>query len=274
MSILSPTGIPEIVPIAYPERNGKSAPVSVPPWSLFGDTTIEYPDSDGKPMSDNTKQNKWIRLIVGNLEWLFRDQPNVFVAGDLLWYYTQHDPDKRLAPDVMLVFGRPKGDRGSYVQWKENDVPVTVAFEIRSPSNDEDEMAAKFYAYDDLGVEEYYVYDPDTNKLQIYHRGLQTFRQVHDIANYVSKRMGIRFEMTSPEMTIYLPTGERFKVLKESQAETRAERKRADAANRRADATTARMARLTELSRKARKGQASAEELTELERLEDNSHPA
>ena len=29
-----------------------------------------------------------------------------------------------------MVFGRPKGDRGSYKYWEEDDVPITVAFEV------------------------------------------------------------------------------------------------------------------------------------------------
>jgi hypothetical protein len=50
--------------------------------------TIEdviYPESDGQPMADNTKQFRWIMVIYYNLEWLFADDANVFVAGDLLW---------------------------------------------------------------------------------------------------------------------------------------------------------------------------------------------
>ncbi len=34
-------------------------------------TNIIYPDSDGKPMADNTKQFRWITVIYYNLEWLF-----------------------------------------------------------------------------------------------------------------------------------------------------------------------------------------------------------
>jgi len=45
---------------------------------------IIYPDSDGKPMADNTKQFDWITTLVGGLQVLFIDDPNVFVAGDLL----------------------------------------------------------------------------------------------------------------------------------------------------------------------------------------------
>ena len=45
---------------------------------------IVYPESDGKPMADNTEQFKWIVKIKENLEVLFKSNPDVFVSGDLL----------------------------------------------------------------------------------------------------------------------------------------------------------------------------------------------
>src|SRR5690349_16890133 len=94
---------------------------------------IVYPDQDGKPLSDNTKQGRWIVLLYDNLEALFRDREDVFVAPDNLWYPVEGRPDIRQAPDVYVVFGRPKGPRGSYQQWKEGGVPIHVVFEILSP---------------------------------------------------------------------------------------------------------------------------------------------
>lgn len=82
-------------------------------------SNITYPERDGNSMSDNTKQFRWIVVIKENLELLFADNPNIFVAGDLLWYPIKGDNKTRQAPDVMIVFGRPKGDRGSYRQWVE-----------------------------------------------------------------------------------------------------------------------------------------------------------
>ncbi|MEY3329748.1 MAG: hypothetical protein RLZZ115_2631, partial [Cyanobacteriota bacterium] len=49
-------------------------------------TTIIYSDTDGQPMADNTRQFQWIVTIKENLDLLFADNSNVFVAGDLLWY--------------------------------------------------------------------------------------------------------------------------------------------------------------------------------------------
>ena len=92
-----------------------------------------YPDSDGKPMADNTLQYRWIVLLVSNLKHLFRGQ-TVFVAGDLLWYpqpVTQH-PALSQAPDAMVVFGRPGGDRRSYKQWEEDNVAPQVVFSINN----------------------------------------------------------------------------------------------------------------------------------------------
>ncbi len=44
---------------------------------------IIYPDSDGQPMANNTEQFRWIVVIEQNLEWLFANDSNVFIAGDL-----------------------------------------------------------------------------------------------------------------------------------------------------------------------------------------------
>src|SRR5947209_16123772 len=152
---------------------------------------VHYPDGDGKPMADNTKQARWITVLYGNLCALFREAADVFVAMDLLWYAAQGQPEVRTAPDVMVVFGRPKGDRGSYRQWEEGGVPVSVAFEVLSPGNTVPEMADKFAFYEDHGVEEYYIYDPDNNRLQVFVRRGEVLARVRKVDNYVSPRLGI-----------------------------------------------------------------------------------
>jgi Uma2 family endonuclease len=96
---------------------------------------IIYPDSDGQPMADNTLQLEWIFIIKENLDWLFADREDVFVASDLLWYPVEGRPDIRRAPDALVAFGRPKGYRGSYIQHREGGVAPHVVFEILSPNN-------------------------------------------------------------------------------------------------------------------------------------------
>jgi Uma2 family endonuclease len=208
-------------------------------------------------MADNTKQALWIATLWGNLLILFHNVPNVFVAFDLLWYAVEGHSEVSTAPDVMIVFGRPKGHRGSYKQWEEDDIPVTVAFEILSPGNTDQEMARKFLFYDDHGVEEYYIYDPDRNQLEVYRRKGSVLRRVRGAKALVSPRLNIRFDLSGPEMVVYYPNGERFLTHEELAIERQRERQRA--------------ARMAELSRKARRQQTSAEELAELEQLENEA---
>jgi Uma2 family endonuclease len=225
-----------------------------------------YPDSDGKPMADNTLQFRWIQTIEGNLEALFRDRPDVFVAGDNLWYPVKGYPEIRNAPDVYVVFGRPKGHRGSYRQWEEDNVPLTVVFEILSPGNTVMEMDEKLDFYDQYGVEEYYLYDPDRNQLAGFVRKGEAFRRVRPIHNHLSPRLGIRFDVSGPELVVYHPDGRRFLTFEELDQE----RARLLSLN---DRLLGLNARLRELSRKARLGQATADELRELEALEEPPAP-
>ncbi len=171
---------------------------------------IVYPDSDGQLMADNTKQFQWIVLFKENLECLFADNPEVFVAGDLLWYPVEERPDIRVAPDVMVVFGRTKGDRGSYREWQENNIAPQVVFEILSPGNTAKEMIRKLKFYEQYGVEEYYIYDPDSNELTGLQRLEDELTIIENIENWQSPRLAIRFVLTSETLEVYYPDGRRF----------------------------------------------------------------
>jgi Uma2 family endonuclease len=178
--------------------------------TLALDRQIIYPDSDGQPMADNTEQFQWIVLFKENLECLFANDANVFVGGDLLWYAVEGQPEIRVAPDVMVALGRPKGKRGSYRQWQENNQPPQVVFEILSPGNTLKEMAKKLKFYDAHGVEEYYVYNPDTNDLAGFQRQNGELIIIDEMDNWVSPRLGIRFALTTETLLVYHPDGQRF----------------------------------------------------------------
>lgn len=197
---------------------------------LQDSTEVIYPDNDGQPMSDNTKQFRWIVVIKENLEWLFADNPAVFVAGDLLWYPIEGNNKIRTAPDAMVVFGRPKGDRGSYQQWKESNIAPQVIFEILSPGNTRTEMERKLLFYDRHGVEEYYLYDPDTNEFQGWLRTEGYLDAIEPIEHWVSPCLKIRFETSREELEIYRPDGNRFLGYVEIAQRLEQETQRADQA--------------------------------------------
>ncbi|MDB9467968.1 Uma2 family endonuclease [Dolichospermum circinale] len=171
---------------------------------------VIYPDSDGQPMANNTEQFRWILVIQQNLDWLFADNPDVFVAGDLFWYPIEGKNYLVNAPDVMVVFGRPKGKRGSYLQWQENNIAPQVVFEILSPSNSQTEMERKLIFYERHGVEEYYIYNPQNNQLRGWLKTEDGLDVISEIENWVSPRLGIKFDLSGEELQIYRPDGNKF----------------------------------------------------------------
>lgn len=173
-----------------------------------------YPDSDGKPIADNTEQYEWIVRLVTNLKHLLKDQV-AFVAGDLLWYPVEvkEPPAPRQAPDVMVALGRPAGYRGSYKQWEEDKIAPQVVFEILSPNNTRREMAEKQKFYEDYGVLESYYYDPDRKDFWGFVRS-----QPDDICTLItalylpwtSPLLQIKFELTEDGLAVFHPNGEPF----------------------------------------------------------------
>jgi len=215
---------------------------------------VIYPESNGQPMADNTEQFRWIVVIKENLDLLFANNPSVFVAGDLLWYPVEGNNTLCQAPDAMVVFGRPKGKRGSYLQWREENIAPQVVFEILSPSNRLKDLAKKFQFYDRYGVEEYYLYDPDHPDLSGWLRSeTGELAVIEEIADWVSPRLQIRFDLSGTELQIYRPDGRKFLSFAElddraQEAEQRANQaeQRANQAEQRADQAEQRATRLAE----------------------------
>ena len=186
-----------------------------------------YPESDDQPMGENTLQFQWIITLFHGFENLFFDRPNVFVASDLFWYPVRGDPTTVLAPDLMVVLGRPKGHRGSYKQWEEKRVAPQVIVEIQSPSNTGKEMTAKRRFYSRYGVEEFYQYDPEAGEFAVSLRSAQGLRRVREPDGFVSPRLGVRFEMpASGVLRVIRPDGRPFLTYQEliTAAETQQQR--------------------------------------------------
>jgi Uma2 family endonuclease len=210
---------------------------------------IVYPESDGEPMSDNTKQYDWMVKIAENLRILFAACHDVLVAANLLWYAVEAFPKERAAPDVMVVFGTPKGHRGSYLQWLDGVAPQVI-FELISHKSTDAQMLAKHAWYERYGVEEYYVYDPRNKHLEIHLRDGPLLRRRPDPHGFVSPRTGVRFDLSGPKLALIKPNGERFLTFLEMHEEMIASQRRAD------------------LYGKRRHGKATPQELAELDRLE------
>jgi Uma2 family endonuclease len=205
--------------------------LAVPPFL----PPIDYPDSDGMPMAENTLQYEWIVTIVTGLRHLFDGNPNVFVAGDLFWYPVERHPEIRMAPDAMVAIGRPPGHRGSYRQWEEAGIAPQVVFEVLSPGNRAGEMKGKLDFYARYGVEEYYIYDPDRLVLTGYLRKADRLIEISQMPGHVSARLGIKFIMGQDGLTLLRPDGEPFLPAEEIARRQDQERQRADREHDRAE---------------------------------------
>lgn len=110
----------------------------------------------------------------------------------------------------MVAFGRPKGDRGSYLQWQEENIAPQVVFEILSPSNSVPEMIQKFKFYERYGVEEYYIYNPDRIELSVWLRSQDELEKIEAIEDWVSPRLGVRFAIGTQGLELYRPDGQKI----------------------------------------------------------------
>ncbi|MEJ5277533.1 MAG: Uma2 family endonuclease, partial [Thermogemmata sp.] len=207
-----------------------------------------YPESDGI-------QYRWIVTIKENLDYLYRNDPNVFVAADNFIYPVRGDPSIRQAPDISVVFGRPKGDRPSYKVGEEDNIFPQVIFEIWSPSNREGDMARKRAVYRRYGAEEYYVYDPETQTLEIWLQNTSSdFREVMEPRSFISPRLGIRFELTPgeelrlshPDGQPFLSVAELWHLREQLALACEAEKQRAEAEKQGAEAAEREVQRLRE----------------------------
>ena len=179
-------------------------------------------------MAENTRQYRWIVTIKGGLDARLPD----FVAGDLFWYPVEGHPEIVLAPDVLVAIGRPKGDRGSYRQWVEEGVAPAVVFEILSPGNTLPEMIRKHEFYQRHGVGEYYVYDPDAISLFGWQREGERLAEIGTMHGWTSPLLGIRFDMSGPELVITDSEGRRFEAFEEVYARAQAAERDKEAAER------------------------------------------
>jgi Uma2 family endonuclease len=129
------------------------------------DEEVIYPESDGQPMAETDIHRKYMSSLIETLEDFYRDDPAVYVSGNLFVYYVQGDTRKNVAPDVFVVRGVEKRLRRTYQIWKEGKAPDLV-IEVTSEDTRWEDMDFKRKLYHRLGVKEYYLYDPTGDYLK------------------------------------------------------------------------------------------------------------
>jgi Uma2 family endonuclease len=127
---------------------------------------LVYPDGDGKPMTESDPTRDYLIYAVESLNIYFQGRSDVYVSGNLFIYYKRGVPDAVVSPDVFVVFGVEKKKRRSYKLWEEGGVTPRFVLEITSRSTQENDERDKPQKYRQIGVLEYFQYDPTGDYLQ------------------------------------------------------------------------------------------------------------
>ena len=120
----------------------------------------DYPESDGKPMSETPVHRRATIDATEPLDGFFENRSDVYVGSDMFVYYREGDLRCNVVPDVWVAFGVPKlPERRTWLIWIEGKAPDFV-LEITSKSTRREDEGRKKRLYAQLGVREYWQFDP------------------------------------------------------------------------------------------------------------------
>lgn len=177
---------------------------------------IHYPESDGKPMGETDVHIDAMIYLREALRDHFRDDPQIYVAGNMLLYYEEGNPAACVAPDVFVVQGVAKGERRTYRLWDEGQPPAVV-FEITSRGSRLEDLGTKRAVYAMLGVREYFLYDPLGEYLRPSLQGYRLQEGEYQrllpgaAGEFISQALGLELRLEHGRLRVFNPaTGERL----------------------------------------------------------------
>ncbi len=127
-------------------------------------TAIDYPESDGKPMGETDLHRDAMFRQIELLKRFFVGQ-KVYVSGDLLVYYEPGNNRKFIVPDVFFTKGLQQIQRRIYRTWIEH-LPPNFVIETTSKKTKKKDLTVKPEIYAQLGVQEYFLFDPTEDYLE------------------------------------------------------------------------------------------------------------
>jgi len=207
-----------------------------------GTAEIEYPESDGKPMAETDLHRDEMFDLIAMLQARYADDRDVYVSGNLFVYYQEGNPRAVVAPDVFVVFGVPKGRRRIYKLWAEG-MPPAVVIEVSSRKTRREDVRTKKALYAQLGVGEYYLFDPEADYLRPPLQGFRLIGGAYAPATADSSgalrspRLGLDLRLEDGQLTLYhTATGAR--LLRPAEQAAQAQERAAQAQERAASAET------------------------------------
>ena len=165
-------------------------------------TPIYYPCGDGQPVAE-TFDHLYAILITIEVLRLYLQHEQACILGNQFLYYEEGSSAKRCAPDVMVIFGVAPGSRDNYKIWEEGQIP-RVAFEMTSPSTKKEDEGVKKNLYAEIGISEYWQFDPKGQWIKEKLRGFRLADgQYEPIVNGQSLGLGLRLEVDGKLISFY-----------------------------------------------------------------------
>lgn len=221
----------------------------------------DYPSSDGRPMAETEVHILALIHLLNALRYFFRKQSDVYVIGNMFFYYRQGNKRKHKAPDIMVVKGIDATiRRRSYKLWEEK-VPPSVVIELTSAETKNEDIVTKPALYASLGIKEYFLFDPLFEYLD---EQLLGYRMVE--GEYVpiqpdtdgdlhSEELGVIFSIDGALLRVVDPqTGEFIPALEEAVEQAEQEAQRAEQEAQRAAEAEAEIQRLRAMIEQLTKG--------------------
>lgn len=132
-------------------------------WSNnLSDEEVFYPETDGEPMAETDKHRNLIVELIDNLKRHFASSEEVYITGNIMFYYLEGVLEEVISPDVMVVFGVKNVERRTYKLWEEKTPSAII--EIASHSTFKKDRTDKRELYESLGVNEYFIFNPEYPK--------------------------------------------------------------------------------------------------------------
>lgn len=111
-------------------------------------------------MAESDPARDYLIYGVEALRQYFWPRSDIYVSGNLWLSYEQGVPDAVVCPDVFVVFGVENRPRTSYRVWQENHKMPDWVMEITSAKTRHKDDNDKPITYAQMGVPEYFHYDP------------------------------------------------------------------------------------------------------------------
>ena len=206
------------------------------------DAGIYYPETDGRPFAESDLHRIHIIDTYHRLNAYYEDRDDVYVSGNLLIYDVPGKTQRSISPDVMVVFGIEKKMRRTYKTWEEGKAPDLV-MEFSSKTTYRSDLNKKKIRYAQLGVKEYFLYDPERSYLDDPLVGLRLnndgeYETILSLPNggIPSAVLGLEFHIQEDDLGIYNPITNEWLPTPAEKAEKEAEARRQEVQARRREA--------------------------------------